>query len=54
MFVIQPQNYVMTCQEHIFMSAMAYMILKEVKQTPVDPAILTLDKNDYSEWYKEK
>ena len=35
------------------MNAMTYLILKDIKQTPNNPANAILDKNNHSEWYKE-
>ena len=42
-----------TCYEHILMNTMIYRMLEEVKYN-YDPASLTLDEYDYSEWYKIK
>ena len=35
------------------MNTIAYPTLKEIKQTPNDPANVILDKDDCSEWYKQ-
>ena len=35
------------------MNTITYPALKEIKQTPNDPANVILDKDDCSEWYKQ-
>ena len=35
------------------MNTITYPTLKEIKQTPNDPANVILDKDDCSEWYKQ-
>ena len=54
MYIIQIQNFIMTCEKYIFMNTIIYQILKKKKMDPkYSPTNLLLDEHDYSQWYKE-
>ena len=56
--MIKLRNCIMTCLNYIFFNNIIYYMQKKKKKkkkyTKYNPANLTLNKCDYSEWYKDK